>query len=261
MFDYHMHSTVSYDGMGTAREMAEAAAAAGLQEICFTDHLDYTHAQPREKTCFQADDYAKAYDALWIPGLQIRRGVEVGLAPWNVQQIQEDLSARQYDFVLGSVHFIEDVDPYFPEFWIGKTGAQAEQMYFEEMLRCLQLHDDFDVLGHLTYISKLQANPSQRIVPLSQYRDMAAEIMRVLVEKGKGMEINTSGMDRCGDFLPGEEYLRLFKDLGGSIVTVGSDAHSAERVGQYTVQACRLAGAIFGHVCTFRNRQPIFHKL
>jgi histidinol-phosphatase (PHP family) len=85
--------------------------------------------------------------------------------------------------------------------------------------------------------------------------------MKTLIAKGKGMEINTSGVDRCGDFLPDISYLKLFKDLGGRIITVGSDAHTPDRVGQYITGACNMAKEVFGHVCTFQNREPIFHKL
>ena len=260
MFDYHMHTTVSYDGHGLPQEMADAAVAAGLKEICFTDHLDYMIRNPRAETSFRVEDYSRAYDGLTAPGLLIRRGVEVGLTPWNAEDLTADLSKRNYDFVLGSLHFIDDEDPYFPYFWENKTVEQAERMYFEEMYRCLQIHDDFDVLGHLTYISKVRAHPAPRLLPLQDYREIVAEIMKVLIRKGKGMEVNTSGMDRCGDYLPGAEYLRLFKDLGGRIVTVGSDAHAADRVGQYTMDACRMVSEIFGYVCTFENREPIFHK-
>jgi histidinol-phosphatase (PHP family) len=129
------------------------------------------------------------------------------------------------------------------------------------LFRCVQLHDTFDVLSHLTYISKCKGHPNPRIIPLEDHKEVIAEIMKTLIAKGKGMEINTSGVDRCGDYLPGISYLKLFKDLGGEIVTVGSDAHDADRIGQYVNNAMALAGAVFGHVCTFHNHQPIFHKL
>ena len=92
-------------------------------------------------------------------------------------------------------------------------------------------------------------------------QEITDEIFRVLIQKGKGIEVNTSGKDRCGAFLPDEAYLRRFKELGGEIVTVGSDAHSFDRVGQYCKEACELVNQIFGHICTFEDRKPIFHKL
>ena len=91
--------------------------------------------------------------------------------------------------------------------------------------------------------------------------ELIDEILKVLAAKGKGMELNTSGMDRCGGFLPTADIFHRFKELGGEIVTVGSDAHTTDRVGQYSFDACRILQDIFGHVCTFEDRNPIFHKL
>jgi histidinol-phosphatase (PHP family) len=125
----------------------------------------------------------------------------------------------------------------------------------------VQFHDDFDVLAHLTYIAKTHSHPAPRPVPFGEHRELIDEILRVVAAKGKGLELNTSGMDRCGGFLPTADYFRRFKELGGEIVTVGSDAHKSDRVGQYSFEACQLLKDIFGHVCTFENRQPVFHKL
>ena len=83
----------------------------------------------------------------------------------------------------------------------------------------------------------------------------------MLAQKGKGLEMNTSGVDRCGDFLPTKDMFLRFKELGGEIVTVGSDAHRANRVGQYSFVVCDMMKEIFGHICTFEDRKPIFHKL
>ena len=125
----------------------------------------------------------------------------------------------------------------------------------------MEAHNDFDVLAHLTYISKCRAHPAPRPVPYEEHGDLLDEILRTLARKGKGLEINTSGVDRCGDFLPYTPYFRRFKELGGEIVTVGSDAHTADRVGQYSADACAILKDIFGYVCTFEDRKPIFHKL
>lgn len=261
MFDYHIHSTVSYDGRSTAADLLRTAEAAGLKEICFTDHRDYEQKTPREKTAYALSAYREAYDNLSSNTLALRRGTEVGLATWNLEELNGDVESYPYDFVIGSVHYVNDIDPYFPEYWENRDPKVSEQKYFDEVLRCVQLHDHFDVLGHLTYISKCKSNPNLRTPPLAENKELIAEIMKTLISKGKGMEINTSGINRCGDFLPAVEYLRLFKDLGGSIITVGSDAHNTDRIGENIDLANALAKEIFGHVCTFAQRQPIFHKL
>lgn len=259
MFDFHMHSAVSYDGRNTGREMALAAREAGLQEICFTDHLDY---DPRGlvKMDFETDAYNNAYDDLDVPGIVIRRGAEFGMLRNNADQLKKDLQRRHFDFIIGSCHFTQDLDIYFAPFWEGKTMEQAELLYLEEILACVQAHEDFDVLGHLTYISKAASNPTHRPVVYDRYREVVDEILRTLAQKGKGMEVNTSGKDCCGLFLPDETYLRRFKELGGRIVTVGSDAHDARRVGQYCREAAQLVQDIFGYVCTFADRKPVFHR-
>ena len=261
MFDFHVHSSASYDASFHPQLMADAAAKAGLSEICFTDHLDYMRSKPRQETGYDVAFYNELHSGVSAHGVTIRHGVEVGLTPWNKAEIREDLGKRHYDFVLGSVHFVADEDPYFAPYWQGKTVEEAELAFFRENLRCVELHEDFDVLGHLTYIGKTAAHPARRKVELAPYRDLTAAIFEALIAKGKGIEVNSSGVDVIGDFLPGEEFLRLYRDLGGEIVTVGSDAHTPERVGQYADRALTMLIEIFGHVCTFANREPVFHKL
>ena len=260
MYDFHMHSRVSFDGHDTGRALAQAALDAGLEEICFTDHIDYDPFGTMGSMAFDTKSYNAEYDSLALPGLKIRRGMEFGMTRDNVSQFQQDLKRRKFDFVLGSIHFVDGLDVYFQPFWEGKTVWQAERRCLEETLACVQLHSDFDVLAHLTYIGKTMVHPAPRPVPYEEHREIIDEILRVLVSKGKGLELNTSGLDRCGGFLPTADYFRRFRDLGGEIVTVGSDAHRTDRVGQYSREACGLLKDIFGYVCTFEDRKPIFHK-
>ena len=261
MFDYHMHSRVSFDGSATGLEMALAAKKAGLQEICFTDHLDYDPLEQMGVLAFDTETYNAEYDALEVPGLLIRRGMEFGMTPDNLEQFKKDLNRRHFDFVLGSIHFVDDLDVYFTPYWQDKTVFEAERRFLESTLECVRLHDDFDVLAHLTYIGKARHHHAPRAVPYGEHREIIEEILKILVAKGKGMELNTSGMDRCGGFLPTADYFRRFKELGGEIVTVGSDAHDPGRVGQYSREACEILKEIFGYVCTFADRKPVFHKL
>ena len=261
MFDYHMHSRVSFDGHHTGLAMAQAAVAAGLKEICFTDHLDYDPLGQMGKLDFDTDAYNAEYDHLEIPGLKIRRGAEFGMDIHNLEQFQRDLQRRHFDFVLGSVHFVDDLDVYYEGYWQDKTVFQAERRYLEATLETVRLHNDFDVLAHLTYIGKTKCHPAPRAVPFDEHRELIDEILRVVAAKGKGLEMNSSGVDRCGGFLPTIDYFRRFKELGGEIITIGSDAHTSDRVGQYSFDACSLLKEVFGYVCTFEDRKPIFHKL
>lgn len=261
MFDFHLHSSVSFDSTTPAADILRAAEKNGLREICFTDHYDCHDIPTEAHDLFTVEQYAKAYDGLSSDSVLIRRGVEFGMTTWNRAELDKLLAQRNFDFVIGSVHYAGGFDPYDPDYWKGKTVGDAFSEYLVRSLECVKVHDGYDVLGHLNYVCKSAHNPTHEPLRYEDYSDVCDEIMKLLVQKGKGMEINTSGVDRVGDFLPSAAFLKRFKELGGEIVTLGSDAHDPTRVGQYATEALEILKDIFGYVCTFEDRRPIFHKL
>lgn len=261
MFDYHIHSNVSFDSECPPEKYLQVAEQLGLQEICFTDHCDFNDVRREERDLFTIAEYKNAYEGLKSDKVTVRRGVEFGLTPWNQPELTELLNSYEFDFVMGSVHSVGGYDPYFKEFWTLHGFDTAFEAYLLHTLECVKVHEDFDVLGHLNYACKSAHNPTGKPLYYADYPDICDEIMKILVQKGKGMEINTSGVDRAGDFLPGPDFLKRFKELGGEIVTVGSDSHNFDRLGQYIDGALALAKEVFGHVCTFEKRKPVFHKL
>ena len=261
MFDFHLHSRVSFDADGIPEAMVEAAARKGIKAMCFTDHMEFDPKGIDPRQDYEIVDYNQAYDHLSHPDVEIYRGMEFGMLPQNADILKGKLAERPYDFIIGSVHYVENVDIYYDTFWTGKTMEQAEKCYFEQILACVRNHNDIDVLGHLTYLIKAGGNPTHRIVRPEDHRELIDEILQTLADKGKGLEVNTSAMDRYGIWLPEKDFLMRFKELGGKVVTVGSDAHNADRVGQHCMDACRMVADIFGYVCTFADRKPIFHKL
>lgn len=261
MFDFHMHSSLSFDSETAAKDMVEAAVCNGLREICFTDHYDCHFYPDGEHWVFSDEEYGAAYDTLTSDKVLVRRGVELGLTAWNRPQFEEVLARRPLDFVLGSVHFARGYDPYDTHYWDGISVKQGFEDYLTETLRCVRTHDGFDVLGHLTYACKSPNNPTKEVIHLADFQDITDEIMKELVQKDIGMEINTSGVDRLGVLLPDVAFIKRFKELGGKIVTVGSDAHTPDRVGNHIGDALAVLRDIFGYVCTFEARKPVFHKL
>lgn len=261
MFDYHIHTSVSFDSEENATDALAAARSAGLKEICFTDHYDFHFEPDAAHDLFTKESYDEAYANLSLPGISVKRGVEFGLTDWNAPQLRALVRKYDFDFVLGSVHYADGYDPYMKEYWNGKTVEQGFLVYLERVLECVRAHTDFDVLGHINYVCKAPHNPTRSYLFYKDYSEICDEIMRELVKHGKGMEINSSGVDRVGDFLPNADFLRRFRELGGEIVTVGSDAHAKDRIGQYSTEALAILRDIFGYVCTFDKRRPIFHKL
>ena len=183
------------------------------------------------------------------------------MTDWNAPELSEMLKSRPFDFVIGSVHFVDGFDPYDREYWIDKTEREAYVGYLERILECIRIHDSFDVLGHLTYVSRSVYNPTKNLLEYRDYSEICDEIFNTLIKKDKGIEINTSGKSALGVLLPSRDFVKRFRELGGKIITVGSDAHSPERVGQHISEALALAKDVFGYVCTFNNREPIFNRL
>lgn len=261
MFDYHLHSSVSFDSESSAESIALAAKEKGLREICFTDHCDYNSDRNKQHYPIDLSEYEAAYGSLEIPGITIKKGFEFGLTDWNRPELERMLKSRAFDFVIGSVHFVDGEDPYNLEYWQGKTERQAYLGYLERILECIKIHDDFDVLGHLTYVSRSVHNPTKNLLEYRDYKEICDEIFKTLIKKDKGIEINTSGKNALGVLLPSYEFVKRYRELGGKIITVGSDAHSPNRVGEHIEEAIALAKEVFGYVCTFNNREPIFNKL
>ena len=261
MFDFHIHSKVSFDSECPAKDIVKAAESAGLREICFTDHYDFNDDPEGNRDLFTKEQYESEYGALFSDKLKIRRGVEFGLTPWNQKELDDLTQKIPFDFIIGSVHYVGGYDPYFKDFWIHNGMDTAFEKYLLGTLECVKSHDKFDVLGHINYVCKSAHNPTKKALRYEDYSDICDEIMRTLAQNGKGMEINTSGCDRVGEFLPAKTFIKRFRELGGEIITVGSDAHDATRVGQYIDGALEIARDAFGYVCTFEGRKAVYHKI
>ena len=261
MFDYHLHSSVSFDSESTALDMAKRAKDIGLREICFTDHCDYNSDKNKKHYPIDLAEYDNAYSPLEVTGLKIKRGFEFGLTDWNRAELDAMLEKRSFDFVIGSVHFVDGFDPYDREYWIDKTEREAYLGYLERILECIKIHDRFNVLGHLTYVSRSVYNPTKNLLEYSDYREVCDEIFKTLISKDKGIEINTSAVSSLGVLLPSYDFVKRFRELGGKIITVGSDAHSPQRVGQHIDKALAIAKEVFGYVCTFESLEPKFNTL
>ncbi len=261
MFDFHMHSKLSFDSFEEPFEMVNAAEMKGLKEICFTDHYDFAQDRDGKHDLFSIEDHISLYGNLKSDNVKIRRGVEFGLTLWNDRELRDFINNDAPDFVIGSVHNVGGYDPYYEEFWKHTDFDGAVESYMTQIYECVKIHTDYDVLGHLTYVCKSSFNPTGKGVLYTQIADITDEILKLVINNGKGIEVNTSGVDRIGDFLPTVDFVKRFHELGGEIITVGSDAHDKNRVGQYTKEAVEMIGTVFPYVCTFEKRKPVFHKL
>jgi len=260
-----MHCCFSGDSESTPESMADAAEAAGLAGICFTDHLDYDY--PDEPEIFVPDlsAYEKkicALRAAYADRLPVLCGIELGLQPHLAQKHEELFADHKFDFVIGSSHVVHGTDPYYPQYYDGRTEDEAYREYFESILENIDAFDGFDVYGHIDYV--VRYGPHQNLhYTYDKFSDVIDEILRRLVSMGKGIELNTAGFKYgLGHPNPCEEILCRYRQLGGQILTIGSDAHEPGHVAYdfYRVpELLRKAG--FTHYTVFQNRKPIFYPI
>ena len=264
MFDFHMHSRVSFDSDAQPADMVRAAAGRGLKEICFTDHQDFVPDHPELCYHFAVEDYRAAYAQIHEvdPRVRVRLGVEICTLPDDPEKFARLAAAQDYDFVICSQHFVGKEDPYQPEYFEGKTQRQAYLGYLEAQARDVRRHTDYDVLGHLGYPVRFYQGELPNHMAYADYRDLFDVILRHLVLHGKGLEVNTRSFPVTGGPIASADVLRRYRELGGEIITTGSDAHDPSLVGAHLRETLRLLGELgFRYVCTFEKRKPVFHTI
>ena len=262
--DFHLHTCFSGDSDTPPARQIEQAIALGMKQICVTDHHDYG-VQTQCDFRLDLDAYFPAMERLrqqYQDQIRIEIGVELGLQ-CRVGAYLEELAGRYpFDFIIGSSHFIDGQDPYYPEYFQGRSEADAYRRFFESSLKRVQTLDCFDSYGHLDYVVRYGPARNQNY-SYEAYQDLIDPILKTLIEKGKGLECNTGGLRYgLGHPNPCEDILRRYRQLGGEILTIGSDAHSPEQVGYGFQTASRLLAACgFRYYTVFHRRKPEFLPL
>ena len=189
-------------------------------------------------------------------------GVELGLQPHLMRQNAVFAKAHDYDFIIGSSHICEGKDPYYPAFYQGRSQEEAYREYFQSVIHNIKKFDNFDVYGHLDYVVRYGPE-KDRDYCYEKYCDLLDQIVDLLLEKEKGLEINTGGIeDGLRDVHPCTGVLRRYRQKGGEIITVGSDAHDPAHIAadfHRAEEALRECG--FKYYTVFEKRQPEFRRL
>ena len=260
--DYHTHTRLSPDADYPLEEMAEAAAAAGLSELCVTDHYDRLTLDGGWEGPY---DWAPALEqyrssaAQFAGKLTLRFGVEYGGAPFDPDYAREMLALPELDFVIGSLHNRSPqaggADFYCDPYDIPEQCYAALDDYFASMAHLVELPECYDVLGHIIY--PLRYMPQG--ITLDRYWDRIDAILRRAAETGRGIELNTY----CGKTIaPWRPVLERYRAHGGELITVGSDAHLPERVGLGVPEAYELLRACgFRFVTVYEKHTPRQIKL
>ena len=280
--DYHVHTRYSDDSEYPMEDVVKDAIALGLEEICFTDHVDYGvkrdwddsrgmlyrqggPGEPDRMVLANVDypRYAAEIAALkekYKGQITLKMGMEFGMQAHTIPQYERLFSSWPFDFIILSVHQVEDREFWTQDFQSGRTQAEYNLRYYEELLVLVQQYHNYSVLGHMDLISRYDKTGS---FPFERIRPIVTEILKTVIADGKGIEVNTSS-HRYGlhDLTPSIDILRLYHGLGGRIITIGSDSHRKEHLGthiQNTMEMIRNIGFI--EIYTFDQMRPIPHKL
>lgn len=265
--DYHVHSAWSPDGKHTIEALAARAVEIGLHELCITDHVDTYYWKgytPRDTFCWDEPkaDYARAVERFG-DRLKLRLGAELGEAYWSFERMEKILAeAPPLDFCIGSVHMAAARHGKFDLYFIKE---ESEEYYHDvidgymEDMAILAKWGKFDVLGHLTLPLRYINEHHHRSMTFEKHMHQVEDIFRIIIPKGIGIECNTN---RGNAPLPSAEILKLYHDMGGEIITLGSDAHDPSFVGcriketQELLRSCGLR-----YTTTFDKHKPEFHPL
>ncbi|MDN4606920.1 histidinol-phosphatase HisJ family protein [Sporosarcina highlanderae] len=261
MFDYHMHSSFSKDCFVEMEEMVRGAIAKGLTEICFTEHIDYDYPDEAIEFDFDKQKYTHRIEELrqlYDGQIRIRKGVEIGVQPHILGRYDEMLKKEPFDFIICSMHTVERKGLHYGDIFKGKTVEEASLSYYNELLYCVKNFDNYSILGHIDLIKRYAPETLQ-----NDFHDILQAIFKHIIPAGKGIELNTSGV-RYGlpNGLPSDDILKLYKQCGGEVITLGSDAHKSGDIAFQFAESLELLKSIgFSYITTFNNREPVFHSI
>ena len=273
--DYHVHTDYSDDSTYLMEDVVKDGIKKGLSEICFTDHVDYgikydwddpRAFQTRDGMCFanvNYHEYAKEIAELkekYKNQITLKMGLEFGIQTHTIEKYQKLFHEYPFDFIILSIHQVEDQEFWTQDFQKGKTQLEYNMRYYQEMLEVVKTYKDYSVLGHMDLITRYDLNG---VIDFAYIQDIVKDILEIVIKDGKGIEINTS-YHRYGlkDMTPSRNILKLYKELGGQIITIGSDSHQPDHLGAYIEEAREeLKKLGFEYYCTFDKMQPIFHEL
>lgn len=284
--DYHLHCEYSDDSNEPMENQIQEAITLGLDEMCFTDHVDYgikrdwddpegiiiRHAieHGKEVDLVLANvNYPKYFEALnmyqkkYASSISIKKGLEFGIQSITVDAYEKLYASYQddLDFILFSMHQVNNLEFWTQDFQKGKTQKEYNDEYYKEIYQTMQMFHHYSCLAHLDLMARYDENG---IYPFENEKDIIAEILKYAIRDGKGIEINTSSWKYgLKDTQPSRAILKLYKDLGGKIITVGSDAHETKYLASHIKDAYAILKNEIGinEICTFDNMQPIFHKI
>jgi histidinol-phosphatase (PHP family) len=223
--DCHVHTNYSPDADldATFENYIKRAKEIGINRIYFTDHLDLDPGHPLFETPIQYDNYIEAFKkAKQKTKFDMRLGIEIGYQKHTIDDTMTIINNYPFEYIILSIHYIHKEDFYTKEYFLNKTKEEAYRTYFETCLEAIETTPKFDTFGHLDYITRYSPYGDY---DYATYQDIIDQILTTLIQKGKNLEINTSGLYTEGRTYPKQEVIERYIALGGKNIVLSSDAH------------------------------------
>ena len=258
--DYHMHTSFSDDSNYNMEDCIKRAIELKFDEICFTEHTDY--GCTTSYCCDRKAYYNKFLECKKKYGnkISLKFGMEFGAQAHHKDYFNKVFSEYPFDFILLSFHQVEDKELWNNDFQFGKTQSEYNRIYFEEMYNTVKVFDNYSVLAHMDLMRRYDRNGEY---PFEKSENQIEEILKHIISQGKGIEVNTSSF-RYGlkDLTPSRDILKLYKELGGEIITIGSDSHRESQVGDHIIYIHDVLKSMgYKYFTIFDKMKPIFQEL
>ena len=260
-FDFHTHTGFSDDCDISMDDMIKGAISKGIKTIAITDHHDPGYPDPEFPFIMDFDKYLPALRKsrqYYMNKIEILTGLEIGIMKGQFAQINKAVNSFPFDIIIGSFHCMRNSDMYRYDFSTADVPALLEDFY-TYVYECLSEFKNYDIAGHLSILDRYIG----KIYDYKPFEDQIDEILKLIINDGKGLEINTSNFRYGTDsWLPRESILRRYLQLGGEILTFGSDAHDPAYYQYHFNDAVEFAKHIgFKYYCKFHQRIPEFYNL
>lgn len=274
--DYHVHTNFSDDSEYIIEDVINDAIKMGMNEICFTDHVDYgiksDWDQPDNIKYDGNRPVANVNYPLYFKEIArlkekyknqiiIKQGMEFGMQIHTINQYKSLFNQYNFDFVILSIHQVNNKEFWNYEFQKGSSEPEYYKAYYQELYDIVRNYHDYSVIGHMDMLKRYDDKDGYDA--FQEHEDIITKILKYIIKDGKGIELNTSSIRyNIDDLMPSRAILKLYYELGGRIITIGSDSHKKGDLGAHIEELkADLRKIGFKQFCTFEKMKPIYHEL
>lgn len=274
--DYHVHTIYSDDSIYEMEDVIKDGIRKGINELCFTDHVDYgikrDVGDPRGPVYLNGQpisnvDYPKYYEEYltlkekYKDQITLKLGLEFGIQVHTIPDYEALFKNYPFDFIILSIHQVDNLEFWTGDFQKGRTEKEYYERYYQELYDVVKNYKNYSVLGHMDLIKRYDDHDGYD--SFNNHKEIIIDILKTVIKDGKGIEINTSSVRyEIGNLTPSRDILKLYLELGGTIITIGSDSHKEEHLGAYIEETKKeLKELGFKQYCTYNKMIPEFHNL